>query len=100
MKTCLFCGKRFEAARRWSKFCAAACKKAYWNERQTVINTPEYNLFLRWRRLIGPINREELDRFIDWRRRSLKRAPTRPPLNQKPAAPGAVKQSQQAHKLK
>lgn len=96
MKTCLYCGKRFEAARRWAKFCAAACKKSYWLERQTVVSTPEYNLFLRWRRLIGPITHAELERFADWRRRSLKRSLNRSPLDQKPPEPKSAKQNRKA----
>lgn len=73
-KKCTYCGNLYESNRRWSKFCRSTCRKNYWLEQQTIIGTTEYKLFLKWRRLIGPINEVELNRFADWRRRSLKRS--------------------------
>jgi len=49
----------------------------YHREKLEVVKLPEFHLFLKWRRLIGPVTQKEIELFACWRSRSrfLKHSP-------------------------
>jgi hypothetical protein len=77
MKKCRHCHKAYTPRRSWGKFCDDICRMRYHREKAEVIRTPEYHLFLKWRRIVGPVTQKEVELFARWRKRSLARAQNR-----------------------
>jgi hypothetical protein len=81
-KKCSYCGKSFTPNRRWQRFDTSQCRTNFHTERLKIASTPDFALFLEWRRLVGPVTRKEIELFARWRSRS--RFLNHSPLNRQP----------------
>ena len=95
-KKCPYCGESFMPNRSWQHFDTSQCRKNFHAERLEIASTSDFALFLKWRRLIGPVTKKEAELFARWRSRS--RFLKHSPLNQQPVKKGKSAQDAKSDK--